>query len=74
MLNISDLKPTLKAQTDSVRTKLSFARLHMQTSFILVPLIYIHTGIKLSFLPNNGRNYTRDKLSDAEFIIEDLTF
>ena len=52
MLHISDLKPTLKAQTDSIRVKL-FVWDHTQMYFILVPLIHIHTTLKLSFLPDN---------------------
>lgn len=50
MLIIQDLETTFSVQTDSISTAL-FMWDYKQMSIILVPIIYIHTVIKLSFLP-----------------------
>lgn len=50
MIIIQDLKPTLNVQNNSIRAKL-FKWDNMQVYITLVPLIYIQTAIKMSFLP-----------------------
>ena len=66
MLIIPDLKPTLNVQTDSIRAKL-FTWDHKQMSVILVPLIYIYTATKLSFLLDN--DVSNVETSDNSYFI-----